>query len=260
MKNINSFITLTTDFGLSDNYVGVMKGVIYGINPDAKIIDITHQIKRQDIYHAALLIDSAWKYFPKHSIHTIVVDPGVGSDRKVIALKKKNAIFVAPDNGLLSLLYNPDKDKVIHCNKKEYWLDQISNTFHGRDIFSPIAGHLSRGVPVDQIGTEIPSMNTIEIETPVIKTDRIIGEVIYIDVFGNCITNIESELVGEEYTVDVKDVTIDGGKDLFYSSMPKGEPISLIDSFDRVEIAIRNGKASEILDIHCGDECILWKK
>lgn len=246
-------ITLLTDFGLSDNYVGVMKGVILSINPSVTIVDITHHIKRQDIYHAAFLLESSWKYFPDDTIHTIVVDPGVGSSRKIIALQKGKSIFVAPDNGVLSTIYTPEDDQVFHCDKPQFWLKDVSQTFHGRDIFAPIAARLSAGVPIEEIGTPIHKIKTLDIQPPTISKHTIVGKIVYIDHFGNCITNITADMLPEQFQIEISDRRLVSDKNKTYRDVKMGEALILIDSFGRLEIAIRNGNAAEILKLSVGE-------
>jgi hypothetical protein len=245
-------ITLLTDFGLSDNYVGVMKGVILSINPSVTIVDITHHIERQDIYHAAFLLESSWKYFPEDTIHTIVVDPGVGSDRKIIVLKKGKTLFVAPDNGVLSTIYTPKKDHVFHCDNPQFWLKEVSQTFHGRDIFAPIAARLSAGVPIEELGTPIYKIKTSNVNPPKIFENKIVGKIVYIDHFGNCITNITADMLPEQFEIEISERRLISDKNRTYSDVKMGEALILIDSFRRLEIAIRNGNAAENLGLSVG--------
>ena len=198
MNNPHRIITLTTDFGTSDAYVGVMKGVILGINLHVQIVDITHAVPPQDIHEAAFLIHSAHHYFPKGTIHVIVVDPGVGSDRRAIVCQIDGAFFVCPDNGILTYLLQTIENaeelsgNVVAIQNQTYCLPEVSNTFHGRDIFAPVAAHLSLGIPLDDIG--LPAHNLIRFPMPpiTISDGKLVGEIIKIDSFGNAITNISA--------------------------------------------------------------------
>ena len=201
MDRSSRIITLTTDFGTSDVYVGVMKGVILSINPDVEIIDITHSVSPQDIYEAAFTIRAAYRYFPKDTIHVVVVDPGVGSERQPIVCQTDIAYFVCANNGVLSrVLQDIETDdtntpKSVVIENPSYILPQVSNTFHGRDIFSPIAAHLSLGVALSQFGT--PIQDLVRFTVPTIQTidNTLTGQIIKIDSFGNLITNISEDML-----------------------------------------------------------------
>src|SRR5215471_82355 len=145
-------ITLTTDFGLSDPFVGIMKGVIFGIVPGAKVVDITHDIGSYDVLEGAFLIESAYRYFPEGTVHVVVVDPGVGSARRPIAAAAHGHVFVGPDNGVLSAVF---ENEVYHITNRRLFLDSVSQTFHGRDIFSPVAAYIAKGAPIESVGPRI---------------------------------------------------------------------------------------------------------
>ncbi|MGR3218622.1 MAG: SAM hydrolase/SAM-dependent halogenase family protein, partial [Candidatus Anammoxibacter sp.] len=169
MPQSPSIVTLLTDFGLHDEYVGVMKGVILGIDRSARIIDLSHSIKPQDIIGAAYVLLSAYKYFPAGTVNLVVVDPGVGSDRKIICVKTKDHIFLAPDNGILSILIAHETPEIIiEVTNKKYFLPEVSNTFHGRDIFAPVAAHLANGVKPEELGEELFAIQEIDIPVPVL--------------------------------------------------------------------------------------------
>ncbi|MEK6559083.1 MAG: SAM-dependent chlorinase/fluorinase, partial [Planctomycetota bacterium] len=188
-------MTLLTDFGNQDAYVGVMKGVITGINPLANIIDICHNIPPQDVFNAAYLLYTSYKYFPRGTIHVAVVDPGVGTERNIVCVKTKDYFFLVPDNGLLSFIVQEEKPKVIvRLTNDRYFLPSPSNTFHGRDIFAPAAAYLSLGVKLRQLGIKINQLKQLDIPKPDYKkTGQLEGQIIYIDRFGNLITNIKKE-------------------------------------------------------------------
>jgi S-adenosylmethionine hydrolase len=256
--NPNNIITLTTDFGITDIFVGVMKGVILSINPDAKIIDITHDIEPQDIYAGAFLLNSAYCYFPPGTIHVGVIDPGVGSARQAIAVETERYYFVAPDNGLLSHVLCKEKVKsAVNLTNPKYFLPQVSNTFHGRDIFAPVAAHISRGVSLNLLGEQIANIAQIPISTPDTSESEIIGQILYIDRFGNLITNISHQLFesirrGRDFMIFVKDRQIQRICRA-YAESSVGELLSIFSSFGNLEIAINAGNAAETLGAKRGD-------
>ena len=191
-------ISIMTDFGEKDGNAGVMHGVIYGINLEAKIADLSHFISPQNIYEAGLILDRQTWYFPKDSVHVVVVDPGVGTHRRPIAAKIGNQFFVAPDNGVLSPLFERAQKngwdiKVVHTNNNKYWLGEISNVFHGRDIFSPVGAYLSKGVALEELGDIVEDYIYIETPKPQFSEGKIEGIVNAVDHFGNVISNIKSQ-------------------------------------------------------------------
>ena len=269
MKMPPRIITLTTDFGLSDAYVGVMKGVILGINPRAQVVDITHAIPPQDIHEAAFLIHSAHRYFPKDTIHTIVVDPGVGSNRRAIVCQTDNAVFVCPDNGVLSYLLQGNLQdrpafQATTIENATYLLPHVSNTFHGRDIFAPVAAHLSLGVPLADIGTPVHNLVQLSIPTMHIADDTLSGQIIKGDSFGNLITNIsQTDFVAftetaSSYTIQAGDVSINR-LNRAYAESAISEPLAIIGSFGLLEIAVNCGSAEERLGLKRGDAVIIRK-
>ncbi len=238
-------ITITTDFGLSDHYVGSMKGVILDINPECNIIDITHEIPKYDVTKTALLIRNFYKYFPKNSIHVVVVDPGVGSERKPIAVESEHGVFVGPDNGVFTFIVG-DGAKVFEITNEEYMLEDISSTFHGRDIFAPTSAHLSLGVDIGKVGQELLLPYLLDFNKPQIGDNEIIGEVIYEDSFGNLITNIPAELI-----VDISKITIDGRiidtVASSYSDSAKRELVAIIGSSGFLEVSVNQGSAADLI-------------
>ncbi len=261
-------ITLLTDFGLADEYVGLMKGVILSINPLAKIIDLTHQIDPQDIVQAAYTIKSSYKYFPKGTIHVLVVDPGVGSSRSVIALEKDGHIFLAPDNGLLALLINSKKDDfIISVDNSKYFLKNISRTFHGRDIFAPVAAHMTNGVKLHEIGSPIDGEKLTQIKMPVPHTlsgGGIKGSVIFIDRFGNLITNIDADLIekniNQKKNSDIKIILgnkIIHGLSNNYKSVNIQSPLAIIGSKGYLEISVNCGNAKQYFKAQKGDKVMI---
>ena len=251
-------ITLMTDFETSDHYVGVMKGVILNINPQVQIVDITHAIPPQDIHGAAFLIDSAWRYFPTGTIHVIVVDPGVGSERRSIICQTETAYFVCPDNGILThILRREERIHTVSADNSAYFLPQVSNTFHGRDIFAPIAAHLSRGIPIDELGSPVARPVQLPIPQPQVTNKAIIGQVIWIDSFGNLVTDISHEILGSPQ--ERNSIVISAGSaridhiNRSYTESAVGEVLAIIGSFNRLEISINQGNAAQTLGLKRGD-------
>ena len=259
-----SIITLLTDFGTRDEYVGLMKGVILTINPSVTIVDITHGINSQDIAQAAFAIHSAYKYFPSGSVHLIVVDPGVGTGRSLLALEKGNQYFVAPDNGVLTLLLHEKTiTSLIKLTNSKYFLEEVSRTFHGRDIIAPVGAHLTRGVKLQKMGDEISPSRVIRLENllPRVSTSgEITGTIVAIDHFGNLITNIDYQLLEPKIFSGVaRRVRIRIGSHAIhsigktYENGAPNNPIALIGSRGYLEIAVNKGSAAALLNACKGD-------
>ncbi len=263
-NNKPSFITLLTDFGLSDSYVGMMKGAILNVNPNAKIIDLTHDIAHQNLIQAAYVINASYSYFPENTVHIVVVDPGVGSNRKIIGLKKANHIFLAPDNGVLTLVMDEGNiDALIQVNNPDYFPGKISKTFHGRDIFAPVAGHISKGVDLVDTGPPIHSkdIKRLNIKGPSVSDNgELLGHIIYIDHFGNLITNIDSKTLErmsplketDDIIIELKNEKI-FGISLTYESAGKKMPLAILGSSDFLEIALNCGNAKHYFKAESGD-------
>jgi len=241
-------ITLTTDFGECDPYVAMMKGVILSINPDATIIDVTHQIPARSIKEGGIIIKESYTYFPLGTVHVGVVDPGVGGTRRPIAMLADNYFFVGPDNGLFSIIIETQRHTdIIHLKEKRYWMHSISPTFHGRDIFAPVAAHLSLGVNPFRMGEKIDNPTLLASPLPHKNTSDLIGEIIRVDHFGNLITNITLDHLGPFLTS--KDLIIKVGRltlekiSTTYNDVPEGQPLALIGSSHLLEIAINMGRA-----------------
>ena len=252
-------ITLLTDFGNSDFYVGSMKGVLLSINPHIQIVDITHNLSSQNIEQGAFLLKQVYHYFPKGTIHVVVVDPGVGSNRNIITVETEKYLFLAPDNGVLKYIYDDYSDyRVIAVTNPTYFLDQVSTTFHGRDIFAPVAGHLSLGVDIRDLGEECSDYCKPEIIKPVREKNKIKGEIMYIDSFGNCITNIEKEIIKEKgkLQITIKDKILLGIKST-YSAVKRGESLALLGSSGMLEISLNQGNAHKRLGIEVGDKVVI---
>jgi len=250
-------ISLLTDFGTQDGFVGIMKGVILGVNPSVSIVDLSHEVPPQDILTGALILRSAVAFFPLGTIHVAVVDPGVGSDRRAILVETATSLLVGPDNGLLSLAAPPDSvRRIIHLTNRQYFLPHVSQTFHGRDVFAPVAAHVSRGVPVEECGPSAASMEQLTLPDVERDTAQVVGRAIAIDRFGNIVTNISAaDLLPfsmEKLSVSIGPVQIHGLAST-YASVPAGVVTALINSWGFLEIAVRNGSASQQLGVQRGN-------
>jgi S-adenosylmethionine hydrolase len=258
-KNV---ITLTTDFGTRDYFVGAVKGVMLGINRDLRITDISHEVVSHDIWGAAYLIGAVYKHFPPRTIHVVVVDPGVGSQRRPIIAVTDKHYFIAPDNGVLSFVYqDPGFSRVINIEAEHYFLPILGSTFHARDIFAPSAAWLSKGVEADKFGEVITDYARFNIPAPVMEADACAGEVIYIDKFGNAITNISygelADSVGPEKLdsckVQVKETVI-SKLSPFYAAVGRGEAGVVVNGNGVFEIFVNQGDARKNLGLKRGEK------
>jgi hypothetical protein len=250
---VGRIITLTTDFGLSDAYVGVMKGVILRIAPQATIVDICHDIAAQDVLAAGFLLAGAYSYFTEGTIHVAVVDPGVGTSRRAIAIKDGGYIFVGPDNGIFSFILCAPASaalQAVHLTNRDYWLAAPSATFHGRDIFAPVAAHLAAGVPLAALGTEVAVDDLVRLPLPRSERrgDVIYGEVVHVDHFGNLVSNITATSLHDPHAllVEIAGVRI-SGLSPSYAAGEAGQPMALIGSTGYLEIAVPGGSAARVL-------------
>jgi S-adenosylmethionine hydrolase len=269
---MGTIITLTTDFGLADAYVAAMKGVILSINPEANIVDICHTIKPQNIAEAAFVLSTAYPFFPRGTIHVVVVDPGVGTERRAIILKTPTACFVAPDNGVLSYVVQEYLVKprvaasqhlaelgpgleAVAITKPKYWRSPVGDTFHGRDIFAPVAARLSLGQPPLEFGEKITTLTVLPISKPHKGANgSLVGHILHIDSFGNLITNVNRHDLPEAretITVEVGGRLIKG----LSRTYAEGQGLlSLTGSSDYLEISLKEGNASAYLKAKVGDE------
>ena len=259
-----SIITLLTDFGMGDEYAGLMKGVILSINPSATIVDITHQIDSQDIVQAAFTIRSSYKYFPDGTVHLIVVDPGVGSERSLLAFEMKKQYFIAPDNGVLTLLFNERKPAVlVRITNTKYFLASVSQTFHGRDIIAPVGAQLSVGLDVRKLGDEICLQDAVHLDNLCAhfsEKGELVGKIVTVDNFGNLITNIDFSKIekmrqtGQELIqVKIGSHIISGLSETYNRVQPKTS-LALIGSRGYLEIAVNMGNAAQVLNVEKGAE------
>ncbi len=257
-------ITLTTDFGTRDAYVALMHGVILGICREVQIVDITHAIPPQDIVSAAVMLPSLMRYFPTGSIHVVVVDPGVGSERQAVALEAGGAYFVGPDNGVLSLIWEQagfsqgsGSRRAVALTEPRFWLPEVSNTFHGRDIFAPVAAHLACGAKLADLGPPVADLLPVPLPRPVRSgATTLEGEIIIVDHFGNCISNISRDDLEQLGTP--AEMEVFAGAQSFgpirrtYAEVAAGEQLALFDSNNRLECARRNGNAAASFDLRIG--------
>lgn len=269
----SSLLVFTTDFGLSDSYAGVMKGVALGINPDLRFIDLTHQVAPQNVAQGAFVLGVSYRYFPEDAIHVAVVDPGVGTSRRPVLLETPHGRFVAPDNGLLSRVLAeylteppselgavqvPPSVRAFHLTNPQYWLHPVSSTFHGRDIFTPVASHLSRGVSPKDLGEQTMDLAWLPMPQPRISQESVSGEIIYCDTYGNLVSNIPQALIEGRI---VKEVRIRGRSvkriSQTFQDVPDGtsQPalIALFGSHGYLEVAVANGSAVAVLDAGEGE-------
>jgi len=263
-----SIITLLTDFGTEDEYAGVMKGVILSINPSATVIDISHRIDPQDLLHGAYVIEASYGYFPRGTVHLIIVDPGVGSNRRILAIEKTGHIFIAPDNGILTLLLKGGPvDAIVHLENSRYFLDPVSQTFHGRDIFAPVGANISMGADLKKMGRPVDQaeLTLIDIEEPIISDKGdLTGIIVSIDHFGNLITNIGENTFNnvcgthkkKELEIRVDDHTIKGIS-CSYGGVKNNNPLAIMGSRGYLEIAVNRGSAKNYFNAKKGDRIIV---
>jgi S-adenosylmethionine hydrolase len=247
-------VTLLTDFGTRDWFVGTMKGVIQSIAPQATVIDLTHEIAAGDIRAAAFALAASYRFFPKGTVHLVVVDPGVGSARRPLAVETATHFFIGPDNGVLTWALKREKILAPHSlENPDYFLTPVSRTFQGRDVFAPVAAHLCRGVPLRRFGPAVKEFVRLDWPEPKQTSRALRGEVIYIDRFGNAITNLEASRLPRRGFLDV----FVNGKRLcpvaeFYQAVPRGRPVAVQGSSGFLEVAVNGGNAAKRLGIRIG--------
>ena len=256
-------ITLTTDFGVDSYYVAQMKASIYSIAQDINVVDLSHSIPAQDVFQGALVLADTAFHFPADTIHVAVVDPGVGTERSVLAVQIEDHWFIAPDNGLLTgVMREREITESRQVTNPALWRETVSSTFHGRDIMAPVAAHLAVGTPSQEIGPHHGKL--VELPWPVCQCgneDRLIGEVVTVDSFGNLITNIfKSDVaawsIGRNYSIAIGDRIINGFCDC-YGHRTAGELVALFGSSDRLEIAVVSGNAAELLGNGLGEQILI---
>ena len=257
-------LTLTTDFGLADHYVGAMKGVILGICPQAQVVDISHDVRPFSIPDGAYLIAQAFRYFPKDTVHVVVVDPGVGTSRRPILLEAAGQYFIAPDNGVLSLIYSAEKHKIRLIANERYFRHPVSRTFHGRDIFSPVAAHVAAGVPTSRIGKRIHDYLKPSFGKPTRTGKRTwSGQILRIDRFGNIVTNFHTNdfpnFEQRDFSLAIGPVEINVLAQNYTECGP-GELFVIFGSSGYLEVSLNQGSAAEKIRCATGAtaELMVW--
>lgn len=263
MKRVNRpsrLIALLTDFGSQDAFVGTMKGVILKINPQARIVDLAHDIAPQDVNSAAYALWSSYRFFPEGTIFVAVVDPGVGSDRRILCAQGRRHLFLAPDNGLLKyLMADHEIQRVREVTNSEYFLPAVSSTFHGRDIFAPVAAYLSLGLNPEKLGKQVKTHQSGEefVYLDEFRKGKAYGKVIYLDRFGNLITNLR---ISSGRTPRVKKLIVTIGKHVIkglsksYAEGSGRNPLALINSANLLEIGLKNGNAAQTMRMTVGEK------
>ena len=254
-----TIVTLTTDFGGTDGYVGIMKGVILGIAPGVELVDLSHDIAPQDVYHASFVLARAAPYFPDGTVHLAVVDPGVGSDRRPLLVQTRRAAYVGPDNGILTHALSGEGAQVFELDNAHYWLPALSSTFHGRDIFAPVAAHLVRGTPPGAMGRLIDDPVRLVLPPPVRHADgHIDGHLVHVDRFGNLISDISAAWIGPGGGICRVAGQEIAGPSPSYASVARGLLVALVGSGNTLEIAVRDGSAARRLGVERGAGVSFW--
>ena len=271
-------ITLTTDFGISDAYVAAMKGVILSICANATIVDVSHEIERHNVTEAAYVLASASEYYPSGTVHVAVVDPGVGSSRRALILQTPRGTYVSPDNGTLTHILNeygacitntesrmssemvevPEGCRAFHLDKPEYWLPNVTRTFHGRDIFAPTAARLANGKPASELGSPVQSIVCLPTPSFHSTEDTVTGVIIHIDTYGNLITNIPPEAIQDNPEVRISDRVIRGLSKSYADAT--GDLLAIIGSRSTLEIAVGEGDARTFLNVSIGDRVVVERR
>ena len=267
-----SVITLLSDFGLTDSYVGAMKGVVLGINPDVQLVDLTHQVSPQDVLQGAFLLGQACSLFPAGTIHAAVVDPGVGTERRALLVRGNGHWFLAPDNGLLTFVLPPERsDSAVFqpysanvpdgfhayaLTNQRYWRQPVSATFHGRDIFAPVAAHISLSVAPEELGEPVDRLIRLAVPAPQWQGDILQAHVLAVDRFGNVVTTVPAEalagVAGMEVELNGTQVRV------LFSTYAQGDGlVALIGSHGYLEVALTNGNAADMIGVKVGDELLV---
>jgi S-adenosylmethionine hydrolase len=250
-------VALMTDFGTDDPFVGIMKGVLATRAPGVPVIDVTHGVPPQAVRIGALVLAQAVPWFPSGTIHLAVVDPGVGSARRPICIERSDAVLVSPDNGVLSLAAPADRvRRIVHLTDARFFLSQVSASFHGRDVFAPVAAALATGTPPAALGPEVGAIDRLVLPEPARTGDRLRGEVIYIDRFGNLCTNLDAAALGDfprsRLSITLGTARLDGVA-ASYAAVAPGALVAIVNSFGFLEIAVRDGSAAAALCAAIGD-------
>lgn len=259
-----SCIAVLTDFGTRDYFVASLKGVILSINPDCRLVDVSHEVPEYDLKAAAFILWACYRFFPGGTIFLTVVDPGVGSERRVLLARSERYFFVAPDNGVLSLIYKQENPEVIEVNRPEYFLTDRKSSFEGRDKMAPVAAWLSLGVPEAELGRPVLNPVRLEFPEPQVRSRELQGQVLYRDRFGNLITNLSQQLIVQFLNRNrgANLVLLAGKKKISemaaaYSSSGSDRPFFIINSLGLLEIAVYKKPAAEVLGLEAGDQVVL---
>lgn len=265
-------LTLLTDFGTSDAYAAAVKGVALGINPDLTIVDITHDVAPQDVSAAAFLLGSAAPYFPRGTVHLAVVDPGVGTERRPLLVLTSDAAYVGPDNGIFSSVLAPhaaSQDerpsrgeatlpsgvRAFRLTNPRYWRRPVSRTFHARDVFGPVAAHLTLGVSPEELGEPVDSIQWLAPPTLRRGEGSVAGQVVHVDRFGNLVTNIPEDVAGRLRSVSIAGRAIAGLTETYASACD--DLMALVGSYGTIEVAVRNGSAAAALGVGVGERIVV---
>ncbi len=263
-RKARPIITLTTDFGGSDHYAACMKGVILSIAPEATIVDVAHDVTAHNVVHAAFVVRQIWPYFPPETIHVVVVDPTVGTDRRILAARYNGRVVIAPDNGVISLVHRDGAVEALHVvERRQLFAESLSATFHGRDIMAPVAARLATGLALHEVGRTTDRITMLDLPVPIRHDDGSLeGEVLYVDGFGNLITNLSRRDVGrvlagaEGRQVRIGERVI-GPIVPTYAAAPAAEPLALIGSTEMLEIAVNGGHAANVLGADVGARVVV---
>jgi hypothetical protein len=257
-------ITLTTDFGLRDPYVGEMKAVILSISPNAAIIDITHEVEKFNIRMGAYILASASPYFPKGTIHVAIVDPCVGTKRRPLLIQTRHGFYIGPDNGVLALAAkNQGIRHIYEISNRKLMLPKVFNTFHGRDIFAPAAAHVAKGIAPTEFGPEIREITTPRFAKVIKRKNMLVGEVIHVDDFGNIVTNfsakeLESMGIKETVSIMLKNTKLKLKLCKAYGEAKLQKPLAIIGSHNFLEVSVNQGSAAEDFNMKSGDRVIIY--
>jgi len=256
-----NIVTLTTDFGSQDPFGAILKGVIAGRAPTARVIDVTHGVPPHDVLAGALILRHTVPYFPPRTIHLVVVDPGVGSERRALCVETQRALLVGPDNGVLSLAApSIEIRRIIHVTEERFFLSPRSATFHGRDVFAPVAAALAANTPPDRLGAEVPDMNRLQVPRVTREPHALRGQVIYVDHFGNLVTNVSdtelASLASSSPRIAIGTAHLQGMSPS-YAAVERGKPLAVLNSWGLVEIAVREGSARDRLGVGVGEPILI---
>lgn len=254
---MSPLVSLLTDFGVADTYVGQMKAALLGVAPEVTLVDLTHAVPAQDVRAGAYLLWTAVEAFPPGSLHVAVVDPGVGSERRAVAARSQRGdVLVGPDNGLLvpALGLLGGLEAAVELTEPAYWGPRRSSTFHGRDVFAPVAGHLARGVPLERLGRPVEKLEApFSFPRPAEQGGQLVGEVLHVDAYGNLVTNIPASRLPPRFRVYVGQAVISEAPHPHYMAVAPGALLALVGSSGLLEVSVREDSAEDLLGVHRGE-------